>query len=140
LSQIYAAQRAFHSEWNQYFGDFRNLALELNGELYYRMGFESGTTSAPTNYVGPGLPETSASAQHNTDPALGYCAVAAGLGFPCYEISSRICSVAGRAPTCVWGDQTFNACGCGIMRNNAGDMVEDVWMINEQKQFTHQEI
>lgn len=140
LSQLYSALRSFHSEWAQYYGDWRNLAVEINGELYYRVGFGSGagatSLTAPANYIGPGLVAGSNAAQVNSDPVNGYCATGPGLGSPCFEIASQVCDL---QAACAWTANTFRICGCGFMRNNAGAIIEDTWTLDQDKVFTRTE-
>ncbi len=50
LSAMYTAQKAFYSEWNQYYGDFNAVGYGLNGDLGYHVGFGSAGFSGPVTH------------------------------------------------------------------------------------------
>ena len=108
LGSLYSSLQMFHSEWGRYMGDFRNIGFELDGELYWRVGFVfgSGSVSAvsPVNYIGPGAQAGAVGVQVNTNPALGFC----GVGQRCIE-NGYIVGFNPPGFNCRWDEHTFFA-------------------------------
>ena len=148
MNIIYTGMRNFHAEWNQYFGDWNNLGIEINGDLYYRVGFHIsvGPTAptSPTNYIGAGVPAGGNGVAVNSNPAAGYCGNMASTGFPCREMTGRpgVCGMMGAA-VCTWVNgtpDTFTICGCSQTRSSTGTNIEDQWTLDQAKTWTHTEI
>ena len=52
LSAIYAAQKAFAAEWQQFYGDFIETGYVPEGSFRYEHGFlAAGAINSPTNYT-----------------------------------------------------------------------------------------
>ncbi len=146
MNVLYTGMRNFHSEWNQYFGDWRNLGVAVNGDLYYRLGFgiNVGSTAptSPNNYIGAGVSAGNQGVQVNSSPGAGYCGVASSTGFPCREMTGSPCDL-WSAALCTWANgnpDTFTICGCGNARQTDGTDVEDQWTLDQAKTWTHQQI
>lgn len=52
LSAIYAAQKAFNAEWQQFFGDLVETGYRPEGAFRYEHGFNMSTVTSPNNYTG----------------------------------------------------------------------------------------
>ena len=46
-------EKAFHAEWNFYYGDFQNIGYELEGEGRYQIGFtgRGGPAAKPAGFI-----------------------------------------------------------------------------------------
>lgn len=139
LTILYSGLRNFHTEWNQYYGDWRNLGTKVQGDLYYRVGFQlfMGNTSpvAPNNYIGPGLSANSPAVAVNSNPNAGNCSFNEIASRSCREIPGQIC---GLWLQCKWDDNPdrFLLCACSRIRDDSGNPIDDRWTLDEEKNWT----
>ncbi|MBT4762661.1 MAG: prepilin-type N-terminal cleavage/methylation domain-containing protein [Bdellovibrionaceae bacterium] len=121
LTGLYTAEKAFFTEWDQYFSDFRDIGFQPEGQVAYTVGFNATGNAAPAdlNYSGI-VAANGAAVQWNTTI---FCA-AAGT---CSENADKVCTT---AATDLSADGTFIAGACG---NVDGDAGLDVWTINQNK-------
>ncbi len=124
LSALYSAERAFQTEWQSFFADFRNIGYVPTGNLRYRHGFAAAGVASPPGYVGAGVAAGGAATDFNTSIA----AVCGGAR--CTEIApvhgAGFAAIPGAAPT----QTTFNAGATGDLD---GDAQNDSWTMNENK-------
>ena len=128
LSALYTTQKAFYNEWQQYFGDFRNIGFRPEGTLRYETGFGAAGIVAPVNYQGAGAAAGAAAVNFATDQAWCSAAPAAPTN-GCNVIRAPI------APGAIAGANvvaaiTFQAAAQGDID---GDADIDTWTINQDK-------
>jgi len=68
LGGIFAAEKAFHTEWNQYNGSLDVAGYIASGQLRYRAGFTALGPAAPGGYTGPAYD----SARYDTTAICGF--------------------------------------------------------------------
>jgi prepilin-type N-terminal cleavage/methylation domain-containing protein len=125
LAALFAAETAFHAEFNSYHTDAANVGYRPQGILRYVVGFNTESTHAIVDYFGPALTP----ANFSTGIA-GVCAIAG--------CTNTAVSAAGLALTAVSLATTatmsgFNAAAEGFVGGNA----TDIWSINELKQIAN---
>lgn len=143
---LYNGMKSFHTEWNQYFGDWNNIGVQLNGDIYYRVGFNinSPMTSpvAPDNYIGPGVAAGERAAAISSNPESGVCVYNGDeKAFPCVEIVPKVCGL-WSSSFCRWDNNpdTFGICGCSFVRDSGGTVKRDRWWIDQTKTWGHEQI
>lgn len=140
LSAIYAAQKAFNAEWQQFFADFNEIGYRPEGAFRYEHGFAAGVTAAPASYTGA-VGGGGAAVAFNTTLPLGII----GMRQPCganvlpATITANICGVErtfagatmlpGLAGS-VASTTMFIALAVGNIDNDA---TVDAWSIDENK-------
>lgn len=50
LTSVFTAEKAFFAEWNQYWGDFRDIGVAPEGKLRYRFGFAAAGAAIPAPF------------------------------------------------------------------------------------------
>lgn len=131
LGALYTAEAAFYAQWNQYFADFRDIGFAPEGQLTYRVGFNSaGAVVTPANYSGPAGGAAVAAVRYRSGPGgAGICGLA---GYNCSELATATAIPAGADVLTL---TTFIASASGnINPQKAGN---DVWSINELKALTN---
>ena len=129
MSMIWSRAQTFRARYYQYFGDWRNLAYQANGDLNFRIGFwaNAGGASnpAPPNYRGPGAAAGTNATNTNSGNACGAA---------CSE-TSNACFV---DASCVWTDSTIVVCaGFRSEENLSGRTTAQrkILRMNEGKNF-----
>lgn len=75
LSALYTAEKAFYTEWNGYYSDFRDIGLNLEGNLRYGIGLAgAATTVMPANFNPSTSGGCAANSVFNNSAAGGGCA------------------------------------------------------------------
>lgn len=146
MNIIYTGMRNFHAEWNQYFGDWSNMGIQVHGDLYYRVGFRinagDDSPTSPTNYIGPGIQDGNPAIAVNSNPSAGVCGNSTSNGFACRETDSTCMLTDMISGNCKWDDgnpDTFIICGCGLIRES-GVNVKDQWTLDQTKTWTHMQL
>lgn len=143
LAAMYTAQKAFLSEWQIFFGDFRDIGYNPEGELGYRLSNAPAGTLLPATYnyqagacngAGPRACGGAApvAAFTNTAPG-GYCGtvLAPGPG-NCAETTAAVGFTT--APVINMAAAPPNRLLMVASGNIDGDAGIDEWTINEAKQ------
>ncbi len=127
LSGLYTAEKTYKMEWGTYFGDFRNIGFDPNGNLRFRVGFSAAGVANVIGYQGPGVAASGAAVQFNTSvycPASGTCIETPfGLAF---------IAIAGDTPPTT---TTFVALAQGDI--DGEDAIRDTWTIDQDKTLTN---
>jgi type IV pilus assembly protein PilA len=125
LASLYTSMKGFHSEWNVYYGDFRDIGLEPNGRLNYNYGFAGAGTAPAAPFTGSTRGGGAAGVCFNT--GVGTCGFVhqAQSGIPAYAAAAAGSCTAGANPTAT----TFTASSIG----NIGTGTNDVWTITQNK-------
>ena len=137
LSALYSTERAFNSEWQTFSSGFVTVGYKPTGNLRYTHGFTAAfppnAAAMPTGYTGP--------TDFVTFNSAAFCAVAAnncqiivlpiapqayGVAAPC--VPAGLCGAPAMAAA------TFTAQARAHL-GNAVAATDDVWGINESKQF-----
>lgn len=128
LSSMHMALQSFHGEWLTYFGDWRNLGFRMEGDIYYRVGFQSNTGNlgprAPRGYTGPGAPAGRVATELNSGfwcPGVNDC-----------EETNTICFL--QRPQ-GFGVDWFVAGACGLVTDATGTTSNEYWSINQNKKL-----
>lgn len=144
---VYSGMRNFHSEWNQYFGDWYNIGVEIRGVISYRVGFHvfAGLDypTSPAEYIGPGVQAGGQAVAVNTNHAGSYC----GPGKQCQERNQdRACGIWNR-DECTWNNDDgnrdwFRVCACGKVNDpqGGGAMKRDRWSLDQSKTWDHYQV
>lgn len=146
LIMVYTGMRNFHSEWNQYFGDWDNIGLEIQGTIEYRVGFHvfSPLVSprSPDEYIGPGVQAGGQAIAVNTNHAGYYC----GPGKrDCREAGpTKVCGIWDRRE-CAWDNDSatgdwFKICSCGFITKGGQSGIRDRWALDQTKTWFHEEV
>lgn len=124
LSGLYTAEKTYKMEWGIYFGDFRNIGFDPNGNLRFRVGFSGAGVANVIGYQGPGVAASGAAVQFST--ATAYC----GAGKTCLETPFGLAfvAIAGDTPPTT---TTFVAVAEGDI--DGDDAIRDKWTINQDK-------
>ena len=135
LAAVYAGQKSFYAQWEQYYADFRDIGYTPEGQLNYRIRTEGSTSSIglPGDYDFLGGACTSASSCANVRPVqfitFQYC----GASGKCREVPSRIAALS--SGTVINPSQTqFRA---GAASNLDDDPKADEWTIDQDKKLVH---
>ena len=127
LSGLYTGQKSYKMEWGTYFGDFRNIGFEPNGNLRFRVGFNAAGVANVVGYQGPGIAASGAATIFNSQTyctEIGTCAETAfGIGMTDLSSSS--------SPTTT----AFTAEANGDI--DGEDNVREVWTIDQDKVLTN---
>lgn len=123
LSGIYAAEKSFLAEWNQFYGSMIAVGFSPDARnLRYNAGFSALGLAAPAN-----LPGADAASFHlNVGNACTYSGVAAAC---VWDAKYTVAAVAGGVPPAVG---VFTAVASGNPNNNVLGNV-DTWTIDQDK-------
>lgn len=139
LSAIYAAQKAFNAEWQQFFGDFDEIGYRPEGAFRFAHGFGASTAMSPASYTGA-IGAGAAAVALNTFTAYGGAGCGANI-LPA-TVAASMCGVetmfAAGGGTLAAADlagadvmaTTFDAVAAG---NIDDDVAKDYWSIDENK-------
>ena len=123
LSGLYTGQKTYKMEWGIYFGDFRNIGFDPNGNLRFRVGFSGAGVANVVGYQGPGVAAGGAAVQFSSNI---YCAASATCAEAPFGIGRA--AIAGDTPP------TLVAFVAGANGDIDGeDAVRDTWTINQDK-------
>lgn len=135
LSALYVAQSSFHSEWNMYTTDLKNMGFALTGnQLRYTAGFNSVTTNYSTANGAP--PEVAGNIQaHVTAVNSGVSPATwvAALGFGVAAVSmfpSSAINSATFTPVLWWAVAVGDPRSTPAAYSQASS---DTWSINQEK-------
>jgi len=126
LSGLYTGEKTYKMEWGIYFGDFRNIGFDPQGNLRFRVGFSAAGVNNVVGYQGPGIAAGGAAVQFNSQV---YCGAA-----PCNETPFGIgmAAIAGDTPP------TLVAFVAGANGDIDGeDAARDEWQIDQDKTLTN---
>lgn len=135
LSAIYAAEKAFLAEWQQFYGDFLEIGYRPEGGFRYEHGFGAAGVNSPISYTGA-IGANMAAVAINTNAggtACGGSMLPAGFANMCgvdrtYNAgASMLPAIAGAA---VVAAGAFTALAVG---NIDSDATFDAWSINQDK-------
>jgi type IV pilus assembly protein PilA len=133
LSSLYGNMKSFHSEWNTYRGDFRDIGMDPQGRLTYHFGFGAAhadaAADAPAAPFQPSLRGGGADGEcFNT--SVGNCGfvhqVVTGIAAWAEAAAAGTCG-AGANPS----QTAFTATAIGDL--NTGTGIDDVWTITHDK-------
>ena len=129
LSGIYTGQKAFFSEWNQYYGDFRDIGFSPEGQLRYHVGFAAVGAPPAAPFVGSTVGGAAGTAFNTTVLAARPNATPAA-GIPAYAAApaAGVC-LAGANPAGVGAAATFRASAIGSI----GGAVNDQWSMDNTR-------
>lgn len=128
MSGLYTAEKAFFAEWNQYYGDFRAIGYQPDGQLTYNVGFANGGAPGPAThpnatYAGVNAALFSAQNTCGTAPA-----VAASINCQIIGVPVALSGVAVINNAAAIRTFTVEAAA-----NIDGDATPDRWTINQNK-------
>ena len=130
LAALYSAQKSFQQEWSQYYGDFRDIGYEPDGQLKYHINNIGGGPALPNSYPKAALAGLNGSAGRGNVGAVNDSAAYCALSPNCLEDATYVGAVGnivgGAAPTAT----TFVAGAAGDMNR---DGVFDSWTIDQAK-------
>ncbi len=125
LSGIYTAEKAFHAEWNVYYGSFNEIGYEPEGQMRYNVGFSAVGLPAANLQTDLGYPRAAVSTNFNSG---SYCNASPN----CMSLST-VGTLANVAPstniTGIAALATFTAGAVG----NIGGANNDDWTIDQSK-------
>ncbi|MCH2535488.1 MAG: prepilin-type N-terminal cleavage/methylation domain-containing protein [Bdellovibrionales bacterium] len=141
LTAIYTSEKAFHAEWNFYYGSLVDIGVQLEGESRYHVGF--------TGTGGPGVPPINFAP---TAPGAFNTTVAPGANFPNMRIHPELvvggvgvgagnCGASTGAqapPNALTGQNAQFVAGAAGIIYEAGN--EDHWTINERKDMCNNRV
>ena len=128
LTALYTAQKAFHAEWSQYYGDFRDIGYNPEGNLRYRISNGAGGVNSPPAAVYSFSGGAGADAAPVLFSSLLYCANTV-VGVNCTDVGTYA-----RNPTNMVPPQANNFTASAAS-NLDGDPVIDNWTIDQTKTF-----
>ncbi|MGE0763989.1 MAG: type IV pilin protein [Bdellovibrionales bacterium] len=140
LSAIYAAQKAFNAEWQQFFGDFNEIGYRPEGAFRYEHGFGAAGIVSPASYTGA-IGAAAAAMAFNTLGNLG----PVGMQQPCganilpATITANVCGVertyagASMLPALAGSVTAANAFIATAAGNIDNDAAFDAWSIDQNK-------
>lgn len=143
LTAVYTSEKAFHAEWNFYYGSLVDVGVQLEGESRYHVGFPGlgGPGVLPANFApaNPAAISTSATPGAFPDMRIHPELAAAGLGVGVGAGNCGATSGASAAPGVGFGADataTFVAGANGIIY----DATPDQWTINQRKDMCNNQI
>ncbi len=125
LASLFAAEKAFYSEWGAYTGDFRDLGLEVSGAtLRYNFGFAGAGSTVGGNFVPSTSGGCGAGSASNTGSSCALTSASASAGTVAFSAASAAggCG-AGADPSAT----SFRASALGSL----GGSTPDVWTMDE---------
>lgn len=137
LSAIYAAEKAFNAEWQQFFGDFDEIGYNPEGAFRYAHGFATASEPSPASYTGS-IGAGMAAVALSTFRAYGGAGCAANI-LPA-SVAASMCGVetmfAGGGVIAA-GDLAGDAAATMFIATAGGNIDDDTtvdwWSINESK-------
>lgn len=133
LTAIYTSEKAFHAEWNFYYGSLVDIGVQYEGESRYHVGFGAngapgvlptnfapiapGVVNTVGNYGGPNFPDAAA---HPELAAVGGVAVVPGN-----------CALGQTNPNGVYGSGAQFVAGAAGIIFEIGN--QDEWTIDQAK-------
>lgn len=140
LAAVYQAEKAFHQEWAQYFGDWKDIGYAPEGVMKYYVATSSDAArispSVESGYMGP-----SGAINAPIDQNSGsYCDNAAVAAFStCVKdfdyINAAVNGAAGGAAAAL-ATNTFTAAAASDLDRGA-DGIYDTWTMDNTKRLTH---
>lgn len=131
LGAIYAAEKAFNAEWQQYFGDLIEIGYAPEGSFRYEHGFAAGGVNGPATYTKAALRGAAPVVTNST--GCGAAPAVADIDPGAATVNCSVDrTVALNAPVSQAAAATFSADASGNIDNDAGT---DDWTINESKQI-----
>ena len=132
LSAIYAAEKAFAAEWQQFYDDFVEVGYVPEGSFRYEHGFSAGVNS-PTNYTG-----AIGAAAAATVPSTAACGTAPAFadihpGAPVVNCSVDRAPASGPVAAPAAAALTVNTFTASAIGNVDDDAGLDVWQIDNSK-------
>ena len=129
LSGIYTGEKAFFSEWNQYYGDFRDIGFSPEGQLRYNAGFAGAGVAPAAPFVGSTVGGATGTA-FNTTVAAAIPNATVIPGTPGFAAApAGTCPGAGANPAGVGAAATFRASAIGSI----GGAVNDQWSMDNNR-------
>jgi type IV pilus assembly protein PilA len=130
LSALYTSEKAFFAEWNNYFGDFRDIGFAPEGNLRYRVGFSGkGNTLPVMGYTGPSQTDGAATTDATVFDTSIWCVVTTYPTSSCKE-TAYVGSIAAG----VTAATTFTATAIGTISNSG---TVDTWTIDDKKNLNN---
>lgn len=138
LAAIWTAEQSFFTEWAGYYGDFRDIGVNLEGTLRYNVGFANNGTFAPTggfsnSSAGACAVRSAFNASSNCaciNPA-GTAGCQRATGFPAFAAAAAAAPCpASAAPT----QTTFTATAHSAVATVGGSRA-DIWTMTQSKQL-----
>lgn len=125
LSGIYMAMKAFHAEWNRYYGNLEAIGYAVDGKVLYDAGFSASGEGPPEHPV-------QGYRQNNTQTSR-LRPICTRQGATCQMITpanNQVCDAAGTVET---AQHRFRAEASGMVSPRQDVSVCDVWSITQDK-------
>ena len=125
LASLFAAEKAFHSEWGAYTGDFRDLGLEVSGStLRYNFGFATAGAPVGGNFVPSSIGGCAVGSASNTSSS---CALTTATS----SAATVAFSAAPAAGGCGAGEDPSGSSYRASAVGSLGGGTPDIWTMDE---------
>lgn len=124
LGGLYMAEKSFNSEWNSYYGDFRDVGFQPEGTMRYAIGFAAVGAAPGGAFVGSTAGGAAATAFNSTIAWAVAAGATVASAYAASTVAAGGCAI-GANTTATTFVATANATAAAIGSTNA-----DKWTVN----------
>ena len=142
MAAVYQAEKAFHQEWGQYFGDWRDIGYAPEGVMkyYIRTTNAAGSNSpgATSGYMGPAGQAAAPTYTNSTNYCVGPGGVVQNFSVCSIDGDFQVAAAqaAATAQTVTLSNFAFQA-AAGTDLDRGRDATYDVWTIDHNKSLVN---